>query len=516
MGLITAWKNWRGGNGWMSRGRVYGDPEDDRPNDLPRFLNDHKDILQQLDYFTILAACRYVYNRFPIVQGAVNDKANFVIGSGWNAQFYGSDENQEWGAQAEDALINWGNICDVRGEPYNFSLNLHLGEVTLLRDGEFYTYLRKNKDGYPLQQHLEAHRIGDRSPIKSAVIGGVEYSVRSGIAYNVESRPMYYHFLGDDKSLDQWIPARDIVHHYNPKFFAQGRGISPLVVGILDWLDVHESRENEKFAQRIFSSLALKMKTPTGKPDAAAGFLAGQTTKRISQQSVDVIGATPKFTDHIYKAVKGGIRFLKMGEEDIESFDSNRPQVNTQNFEKTVIRGALVGLGWGYDQVVESSLGGAAVRRDVVKCQRAVQAEQNAMLPFWKREINWAVACLIQMGMLQSNPQWWMFEPQMPREMTADAYRDDDTDRENYKLGTTTLKAITAKNGEYWLDIREQRSREAKDLIKRAKDIQQETPELTIIDAINLLEQRTPNGNSSSTNNKVEENKPSEKETEQK
>jgi hypothetical protein len=499
MNLITAWKNWRGGNGYRSRGKQYANPEEDRPFDLPKFLNDHKDILESVDHQTLLAACRYIYNRFAVVQGAIGDKANFVVGHGWNAQFYGTDE--AWGDEAENFLLNWGNICDVRGQPFNFIRNLHTGSITLDRDGEYFTYLRKNANGYPLTQMLESHRIADRQYIKSVVLDGVEYAVRNGIAYNVESRAMYYHFLGDDKSLDQWIPASDIIHHYDPLYFSQGRGISPLVVGILDYLDIHESRENEKFAQRLFSSLAFKHKTETGKPDPFSEAFSRDKVKRTSASDADASTPVPSFTDHIYQALKGGVRFLKFGGEDIESFENNRPQVNTQNFEKTVLRGALVGLQWGYEQVVESTLSGAAVRRDITKCQRAVEDRQQAMLPFWLREVQWATACAIKIGILLQSVEWWMFEPQLPLKMSADAFRDADADAKSYVLGTTTLQALAAKEGNFWKDIRIQREKEALDLLNRARNVMTANPELSLNDCINLLEQRTPNGNASTANN---------------
>jgi capsid protein len=488
--LVTALK------GWFSRYRgaqhVYPDATEDRDINLPDYLADHKDLISNIDYNTIRAACLYVYNRFPIVQGAIADKANFVVGNAWNAQFYGEDD--EWGNEAENWLLNWGNVCDVRGQPYNFTSNLLLGEKTFLSVGEYFTYYRKNPDGYPLKQTLESFRIGDRSSIKSWTDDkGREFSVRNGIAYNAESRPMFYHFLGDTKDQDAWIPARDITHHYNPLFFSQGRGISPLVVGILDWLDVHECRENEKFAQRIFSSLAMKWKTPTGKPDANVIRFGNKTTTTATD------GSTA--TAPIVTSKKGGIRWLISGKEDLEPFETNRPGINTQTFEETVVRGALIGLGWGYEQVVKSTLSGAAVRRDISKCQRSVEAEQGAMIPFWMHEVRWAVACAIQMGILRQSTEWWMFAPQLPTKMTADAFRDDDSERENYKLGTTTLQDISSRRGQFWKDIRIQREKEAKDLLDRAKNIMKDYPELSFNDCINLLEQRTPNGNASTSNN---------------
>lgn len=478
--------------GWLgvSGERLYSRPFEGRAESVMGLIRDHKDLLSSIEHRDLLNACRWVANRFPVVSGAIEDKANHVVGNAWGPQFDGEDI--AWGDVAEDWLIGWSNICDVRGYPHSMTGNLHLGAATLMRDGEYFIHLSKNAAGYPQTQTLESHRIGDRRVIRE----WNGYAVINGIAYNNLSRPVAYHFLGDVEDADRWIPARDMIHVYDPRWFSQGRGVSPLVTGILDWLDVRETRENEKYAQRLFSSLALKHKTPDGKPDAFAQRFGKTGNKLRAPEDDGAESGVPAADELVTKFGKGLIRTLLVGKEDIEALETNRPSMNQQEFERTLIRGALLGLGWTYEQAYDASkLGGASVRRDISKNQRSVERMQDILLLPWIRQVGWAVSCAVQMGILIQHVEWWKWMPQLPAAMTADAGRESKQDIEEYKIGFLTLKRKAARDGEWWQDVRRQRELETRDLLTRAQGIAEEF-EVSLQEALNLLEQRTPNANS--------------------
>ena len=121
--------------GWITGGggRPFGRASD-RGTPVTGLSADQKDLLSQFDLIDLRNACRHIYNSFPVLQGAIDDKANTATGSGWGPQFEGRDI--EWGDPAENWLINHFRVCDVRGRPFDMAMNTHLSSVTLDRDGE--------------------------------------------------------------------------------------------------------------------------------------------------------------------------------------------------------------------------------------------------------------------------------------------------------------------------------------------------------------------------------------------
>jgi hypothetical protein len=464
------------------RGRAFGRPGD-RDQQLTGLTLDQKDLLSQYDHTELLNACRHIYNGSPLLQGAIDDKANASTGGGWGPQFAGTD--MAWGEPAEDWLIEHFKICDLRGRPYDMAMNTHLGSVTLDRDGEYFIFFVKTAEGYPMFQFVESHRIGNR--YHNTSYGTAQ--VRNGIAYNAFGRPIAYHYLGDTKDNDRWLPAKDVCHVYDPKWFSQGRGVSPIVFAILDWLDVQETRNNEKVAQRIFSALSLKVSNKTGKPDSF--------TQRFGKGATQTSPSGDESTSLVEEFKSGLIRYLKINDEQVEAFNSgNRPSADQRAFEESILRGAFAGIGWTYEQSVDASkLGGASIRRDIQKNQRSVERRQKVLLYPWTRITGYSIAVASNLGLIPANPQWWMFVPQLPAKMTADAGNESRIEQEEYKLGVLTMRAFASRRGDWWQDIRSQREIEVDDLLTRAENLQKKHTWLTREAAIQLIEMRTPNGN---------------------
>jgi capsid protein len=467
---------------WGSGAKAF--PASSGRGEIPTGLTkDMKDLLTKLDHEEILNACRYVYNSFPMLSGAIDDKANVTIGAGWGPQFDGTEI--EWGERAELWLYNHFKVCDVRGRPYDLQMDMHVASVTLDRDGEFFIHLFKTRNGYPMLQILEAHRIGNRYANTSYT--GAQ--VRNGIAYNAYGRPLAYHFLGETREQDRWIPARDIIHVFDPKWFLQGRGISPIVLGLLDWLDVKETRENEKVAQRMFSTLALKETNEGGQVDPQ--------TRRFAKTQQVVTNNAGQVTEVPVEGYKAGTkRFLKIG-HTLEAFDAgDRPNMNQRAFEEGVLRGAFAAIGWSYEQSVNGSgLNGNQSRRDNDKNQRSADRRQMVLMYPWFRVAGWSVAVAIQLGLLPANPEWYAWIPQLPAKMTGDAGNMAKIELERLRIGSTTLKKICAANGDWWQEIRAQRQIEAVDAIIRAEEIVRDHPDVSFDLALAMIYQGTPNGN---------------------
>jgi capsid protein len=409
----------------------------------PHLALDQKDLLNRMQHRELLNSSRHIYNAFPAVSGAINDIANHAVGQSWQPQYKG--RFADFGDLAEDWLREYSKICDVRGHPYTLTTDMHVGAVTLCRDGEFFLHLTSNEAGYPLVQFIESHRIGSRATISDGVIQGGPFAgliQKNGIAYNAYSRPVGYHFLGDAPELDQWIPAERMLHVFDPKWFSQGRGISPLVYGILDWLDVQGWRQNEKIAQVMLSSIAMTEANEEGAPDTLQARMARAAAAAAGTEQA----AKPRKVVESFNA--GMVRFLKLNGSNLKAFETGRPSPNQANFEERVLRGCFRALGWTYEQALDSrGQGGANVRRDVAQNQKSVEHMQEILMAPWRRVLIYALAAGSALDLLIDDegnrfalvPDWYKWRPQLPQKMTVDHGRDRRVDIEEIRTGARTM-----------------------------------------------------------------------------
>lgn len=419
-----------------------GSKVDDQYPSRPELSLDQKDLLGRMELRQLLNSGRHIYNSYPMVSGAANDIANNVIGQHWQPQYTGK-RDQVWGRKVETWLKEFYKICDVRGQPFDMVTDLYVGVVTLIRDGEYFLHLTQNEAGYPMIQFLEAHRIGTRiGSFDGAILEGTYKGLtqRNGIAYNAYSRPIAYRFLGDTPETDEWIDAARIYHVYDPKWFSQGRGISPLVYGILDWLDVHGWRQNEKMAQLIFSSIALLETNEAGAPS---------TLQDRMRQAVTGGSTTGGPVKQIVESFTSGMtRFMKINGSNIKALENARPSPNQANFEERILRGCFRALGWTYEQAYDSSKqGGANVRRDVAQNQKSVEHMQSITSKPWLRVTVYGLAAANALDVLNDEdgnplglvPDFYKWRPQLPQKMTVDAGRDRRVDVEEIRAGTRTM-----------------------------------------------------------------------------
>ncbi|MEQ9823471.1 MAG: phage portal protein [Puniceicoccaceae bacterium] len=399
-------------------------------------LADFKDLLSGYDHRKLLSASRSIYKNFALVRGTIRQIAIYTVGTNWLPQYNGTDERYR--IAAESWLRQFMKISNVRGAPFCMQTDTLLLVITLLRDGEAFILKtthtwreRIDSDAvqYPAFQYLEAHRIGNpRATLDGTVMGG-RYDgaqLRNGIAYNAAGRPLAYHFLSDDPAFDTWIDAKHILHVYDPEWFSQGRGISPLLYGIFDWLDVKEIRDSEKIRQRIAAAISILETNESGEANKTQSRFrdAGSTSENAEGQQK---------RDFVTVVKRGMFRFLKYNER-VEAFKgAETPTLNTREFVASVIRGALIGIGWTYEAAIDGSgLSGTGERRDIAKCEKAIEHWQSVIRRPWTIQIQYATAVadiegwiLDEAGKPVAPPlDKWNWAPQLPRRMSIDNGRD--------------------------------------------------------------------------------------------
>lgn len=419
-----------------------GATTDDQYPDRPEMRLDQKDMVGKMEFRVILNSARHVYNAYPMVKGAIDDIANHTVGNAWNPQSQSRDI--VFARVAENWMRQHSKIVDIRGNPYDLNLDMRVAVITLCRDGEFFINFTSNEAGYPLIQFVEAHRIGNRNfpdgPITQGLYTGLQ--CRNGVAYDRVSRPIAYHYLADNIADDQWVPAGRMYHAYDPQWFSQGRGVSPLIYGMLDWLDVHGWRDNEKMAQLMFSSVALIESNETGAPNPL------DPSMRLKKTGAGTV-ADPEKKSFFETFRAGQTRYLKFNGANLKALENGRPGPNQANFEERVLRGAFRALGWTYEQAIDSSKqGGANVRRDVAQNQNSVTHFQGLVGRPWERIVVYSIAAAnaLQLMIDTENGQpvelpvdWYKWIPQLPQKMTVDYGRDRRVDIEELRVGSRTM-----------------------------------------------------------------------------
>jgi lambda family portal protein len=439
--------------------------EGSRPAPYPRqsqiyqwYASDIKQQMTTYDWRQLLSAGRFLYANIGAVAGAVNERGTYAVGEGWQAQYVGS--NKKWGDKAEEWLYNWQNVCDVRGTPYDFTTNLFLTSVSIDRCGDNAMLLTESEDsGYPQVQFIPAHRIGSRSGssvVEKGPYKGLETC--NGVVFNGQQRAVAYEVLGyDDQGKDdRYVSARDMQLNFSPYWFDQGRGISALANAVRDWQDYRDIRDFEKIGIKTVSETAVVEQNEKGSADPGEEhFEAG-----VNAQGKNIYTETME---------GGAIRYFRANSgSGLNVIRSERPSSETQNFiQDQIMRGAFAGMGWPIEfSWNPEKLGGANVRMVVEKAERSVKRIQKQLALVWRRATYYAVAKGIKNGFLPDDPDWFMWDAQLPKSLTVDAGYASQADIDEYRIGFRTLSEIYGKRGLDWQSAIRQRIAERKFLLE--------------------------------------------------
>lgn len=415
----------------------------------PRLDYDIATLLPKVRHRALLSDSRWIRTAFPLVGGAIEQKADYVCGAGWAAKFTGDDN--DWGNRAEAALAEADRLCDLRGFPYSFNKNMHIGSALFDADGDWFIYKTERRDlpGYPAFQYLEAHRFGSSYSWDGRVQGGAYDGARiiNGIIYDDAGATIAYNLLGRYGEPDKQIPARDIIHAFDPRWFSEGRSLPTIAYAILDWYDVKNIRDAEKRAQEVNAALAIIEKNAAGQ--RPLNNIVGDPTAQKQTPS----GISIEVLE------KGLIRYVKSGSGEITAHTSNRPSEGAAKFDRTIVAGAFYGMGWRIEMMDLSQLTGAGVRGFQDNINTAIDSRWEVMNPIAYLKRLYQVSKLIQRGDLPDHPEWYKFGHPQPPIFTVDAQRTSQTDRDNVRAGVDSIPAVIRRTGRDAEDVLREQGR---------------------------------------------------------
>lgn len=470
-------------------GQLFGGAQEDRSlKPWAVSLLDTTRALNNPSWRAMLSHSRRLFANLGAVHGAVTERARLVVGQAWQPLYTG--RNHAWGQKAAAWLTQWMKVCDVRGGPYDFRTDLKLMSVALDRDGDFGVVLCNDNPLWPHIQLIPAHRIATRNCYNETLIGAGPYKgywMNNGVIANDVGRTLALNVLGPQRgidlgyALDRQISTFDMVHHYRPEFSDQGRGLPSFYSVLKDLRHMSDLRDFELHAAAVQGTETIIVANDTGEAEA---------------QYDDEDDADPATGDlSVETLASGSIRYVRGGSgNDIKGFTTTRPSPAWMGLMDHLERTSLAAIGWPKEYALDmSSLGGATARAILNKCQYSIDERQDDLYPVALRIICWAIAIAIKNGILEDDPDWYLWDFQLPEELSVDDGNDRSNDRDDLRAGLTTKRRIYGRRGLNHEIEAAQRKKEVDALFADAKELSAkhgQTFELTL----NYLESNTPNG----------------------
>jgi capsid protein len=310
-------------------------------------------------------------------------------------------------------------------------------------DGEFFVLKTRSRDGIPILQLIETHRIAD--------MGG---DTVDGVGVAADGSPVFYRLLEDLGTRD--IPATAMLHIFEPESASSVRNAPTIQHSINHILDEIELLALEKHAVKDNADVARVLKTGRGS---------------IDENDFTIAHPGPENSDpaSLQKIVGGKLVALKP-DESIESFQSNRPSPTFTGFLQHLRRDSALGI-LPYEFAADSStVGGAGVRLVVAKADRRFSFRQLILIrrliePVWAYVIGDAIAT----SQLPAVPDWWKIACVCPKRVSVDAGREAQQNRADVEMGLKTLSDHFSELGADFNEELERRARDARQILDTAE-----------------------------------------------
>lgn len=454
---------------------------------------------------------RQLFAQIPELSTSVRDKNTWSFGSAWDPHYMGV--NRKWGDEAEDWLKNqFYPMCNVRGPLYDLRRTLMISGLMWDVDGDDALVFTESQSGFPQIAMYPGTKVGTqangaRGNLDTERGAGVSGTVKGGpfdgakifdgVIQDRNNRMIGIRFVGEDGEITD-IPSYSCDMAYEPEWHDQGRGIPRVVTSLLRWMNLQDIDEFLQKGMKRAASVGLKFKNDTGEGGLGNEVVVGEDDVAATLSSGQTMlsgGSSPKIA---VEEVEGGEMYYlnSLTGEDIEALDYQNPHPNSEEFVKRIMRGSMASVGWLYELLNLSETGRAPTRLACDIGNQSIGSRQESGYRRWKRVITYAIAKAMKNGLISKNydgmdPYLW--EPGYPKPLSVDAGNDEQADRENLKLGTTSKTLIAQKHGWHRNVIRRHRTTETVDLIEDALAISQKYPQVPFEKVMELLEQRGAN-----------------------
>lgn len=476
------------------------------------------------DWRIVLSSSRKLYANFDVLKGAIAQKSMHSVGRAFEPEFMGQDK--AWGELATEWLRGWYQVCNVRGESFDFKTMLYLISVALDRDGDFGALLTETEDGYPQIQNISAHRIGMRQYSEGIVaedavstvkdddgttrdVVGVYAGLRiqHGIIYNNRGRAVAARIIGSFVQDDRDVSLRDFVFRFDPDYVDQGRGL-PAASGSLDFIrSSFYSHDWQQRALLIASRIGLIEFNQAG---------AADPTDLGTINAMPASGSSPAVSGTIatQELMGGEILYMRSNSGDkLQSFVDGKPGDQWDQFNDRIIRIVCAGLNWPYSLIWKpDGMNGTQERSAIEQARGSILDRQDSLVPIARRFVGYAISKAINLGLLPpyTGPDIggflnWDFS--LPPEFNIDHGREDQQWRANYTLGSVNMADWLRQTGQKG-DVKAHYKDRAREAALKQIAIKEIEAEFGVTIDPNEVQMLTPNGNPQPQQDPEEEEDP--------
>lgn len=236
----------------------------------------------QADARTLRVKARALVQNVPYISAALKGLATATVGTGIIPRATGIDRDV-----INKLFKEWSKVCDADGRFDYYGL-MRAAYFAMEQDGEVLVRLRTRRptDGLPVPLQLQLLEIDWLDSARSGtlngntIINGIEYDMLGAVAaYYLWDRHPGDVAVARGRAQSQRVPAKDIIHLFNPERPGQGRGFSRLasVITRVRDLQLYEDAElARKNLETRLSVLASGDMSAMDNPAAMGGDRAGQ------------------------------------------------------------------------------------------------------------------------------------------------------------------------------------------------------------------------------------------------
>jgi lambda family phage portal protein len=336
----------------------------------PRRANASANADHAADAATLRAKVRTLVQNVPYMRASLEGLVSYVIGTGISTRATGRHA-----AKFNEVLAEWHKVCDADNRLNWFGMQA-VAHRAMEQDGEVLIRLRPRRptDGLPIPLQLQLLEIDWLDASRHGTIGGAE--VVNGIEYDALGRPAAY-WLWDRhpgemilqrsmRSQSVRVPAKSIIHLYNPERPGQGRGFPRAACVIARARDL-QLLEDAELARKNLES--------------RAGMVASGDVQMLGDGGPPSQGTTEE-TGNLGELAGGGILRVPAGLQ-LTTFEPKAAPGHVENLKMQL---QLIATGWGvpYElttgDVSQTNFSSARVRR--LDFKRLVEAIQwNVIIP---------------------------------------------------------------------------------------------------------------------------------------
>ncbi len=491
---------------------LYPSPRWNLRQHKPRYwlAGDTKSNVSAYDRWEMVNYSRQLRAQIDVLDTAITSKNQWAFGDAWDPHYCGS--NPKWGQEAEEFLTQqFYPFCNVRGPLYHFKKALSLSGMAWDTDGDDLMVLTESENHFPQLAFFNCMRIGGGGRYSGAMqeakdakgqgtVEGGAYDgakIFDGVISNKNGRMIAVRLVDEDGNVSD-VSSFSCDLAYEPVWGDQGRGIPRVAVGLLRWMNLQDIDEFLQRGMKRAAAVGLKFKTEEGEAGLGNEVITSEEDPQNLSAGQELVsgGSAPKV---FYEEIEGGeaYYFNSSTGEDVEEFKFSNPHPNTEAFIERITRGALSSVGWFYELLDLSQTGRAPTRMLCDLGNQSIWSRQATGELRARRAVVYAIAKGMKHGFLSRNDDGadaYRWEFGFPKQLSVDAGNDEQADRENLKMGTTSKAILAQKRGLHRKTILRQRVEEITANAVEAANIETETKgKVTFEKAMELLEQRAPN-----------------------